>query len=296
MAKEGGGRLPRDTFPEFSEDSHITWDSFLEAFVARELTKYTQAIQLIITYKKNTIKAIHVFQSKVMSQMYSMEEADIILTTCHASKGLEFDNMELCNDFLNVSKASYSCNVREDPRHPAFLYPTTSEHPGSIKRRFGWQFNLKSYGDDLNLLYVACTQAKKMLSLPDSFKSLLSKFDLYHHLVGIIKRAAASNADKQPCYNKESMIILGKEKLKKGQLWELYYDLCNPLCCELGVSDDCMIMKELFSIDIELPLENKTWKWWDGYRMQSYLICPLIYHNFVLIRGVTCSFSLQHEM
>mmetsp|Transcript_5128 Transcript_5128/g.10731 ORF Transcript_5128/g.10731 Transcript_5128/m.10731 type:complete len:1082 (-) Transcript_5128:667-3912(-) len=146
MAKEGGGSLPRDMFPEFSEASHITWDSFLEAFVARELTKYSQAVQLIISYKKNTIKAIHVFQAKVMSQMYSMDEADIILTTCHASKGLEFDNVELCNDFLNVSKASYSCYVREDHRHPAFLCPTTAEYPGSKKRRFGWQFNLNSYG------------------------------------------------------------------------------------------------------------------------------------------------------
>ncbi len=254
MAEEVGRRLPRDMFPEFAEDSHITWVAFLEAFIARELTKYSQAVQLIIAYKKNTMKAIQVFQAKVTSQMYSLEEADIILTTCHSSKGLEFDNVELCNDFLNVPKASFTCNVRADHHHPAFLCSAASEHPASTKHRLGWQFNLNSYGDDLNLLYVACTRAKKMLSLPESFESLLSDFDLYHYLVEDIKKTAGSNSDKNNFHDEESIVIVGKEKLTKGQLWELYYDLCHPLRRELGVSDDCMIMKQLFSIDFRRPV------------------------------------------
>ncbi|KAL7464606.1 hypothetical protein ACHAXS_004946 [Conticribra weissflogii] len=232
MAEEVGRRLPRDMFPEFAEDSHITWVAFLEAFIPRELTKYSQAVQLIIAYKKNTMKAIQVFQAKVTSQMFSLEEADIILTTCHSSKGLEFDNVELCNDFLNVPKASFTCILRADHHHPAFLCSAASEHPASTKR----------------LKFV------KMLSLPESFESLLSDFDLYHYLVEDIKKTAGSNSDKNNFHDEESIVIVGKEKLKKGQLWELYYDLCHPLRCELGVSDDCMIMKQLFSIDFRRPV------------------------------------------
>jgi ATP-dependent exoDNAse (exonuclease V) beta subunit len=56
---------------------------------------------------------------------------DILLTTAHKSKGLEYDNVVIANDF-----------------------------------KFGTKEVLEMPEQELNLLYVACTRAKKNLQLP----------------------------------------------------------------------------------------------------------------------------------
>ena len=253
MAKEEGGSLPGDIFYEFAEDGHLTWRDFMEACKNRDITKYVQSSQVIMTYQENTMKAMEVFMSQVVSQNYSAEEADVILTTCHAAKGLEWDNVELCDDFLNLSEKSFAFTAKEKDDLPTLMtsLPSGNESGGSnslvtfpTTRRKGWQFDINSFGDDLNLVYVACTRAKKTLCLPKSIASLLQEFDVMHHAV-----AAAKNGGTMPLYNEESMMVVKGSKLKKGQLWELYHDLCMPLRKELGVPDDCKIMKTLFSID-----------------------------------------------
>ena len=63
---------------------------------------------------------------------------DIVLTTAHKSKGLEYDNVVIANDF-----------------------------------RFGTKDVMEMPEQELNLLYVACTRAKKNLQLPDVLKEAM---------------------------------------------------------------------------------------------------------------------------
>ena len=80
---------------------------------------------------------------KFIQRLESIEECtnpDIILTTAHKSKGLEFDNVVVANDFKFGSK-----NVLDMPEQ------------------------------EINLLYVACTRAKLNLQLPDALQDLLEE-------------------------------------------------------------------------------------------------------------------------
>ena len=80
---------------------------------------------------------------KFIQRLESIEECtnpDIILTTAHKSKGLEFDNVVVANDFKFGSK-----NVLDMPEQ------------------------------EINLLYVACTRAKLNLQIPDALLDLLEE-------------------------------------------------------------------------------------------------------------------------
>lgn len=82
---------------------------------------------------------------KFIQRLESIDDCtnpDIILTTAHKSKGLEFDNVVVANDF-----------------------------------KFGSKYALDMPEQEINLLYVACTRAKLNLQLPDALQDLLEYRD-----------------------------------------------------------------------------------------------------------------------
>ncbi|KAL7517357.1 hypothetical protein ACHAWX_002285 [Stephanocyclus meneghinianus] len=247
MAKEDGGALPPNLFPEFADYDHLTWHEFIASYQARELNQYVKSIDVIVTYGKNTMRAVNVFKAQLEAQ-HTVEEADFILTTCHAAKGLEWDFVQVCDDFLNLQEKSYVCNKPSQFRPPFLSDSTNLLNDAKPVRRSSWQFAISSYDDELNFIYVACTRAKKILSLPKSIEGVLRECDLLHYCVNEFKEASV-----KPLENEESMMVLSrdKKKLSKGEVWALYHDLCVPLRMELGVQDDCNIMKSLFAIDDE---------------------------------------------
>mmetsp|Transcript_42132 Transcript_42132/g.88438 ORF Transcript_42132/g.88438 Transcript_42132/m.88438 type:complete len:86 (-) Transcript_42132:310-567(-) len=52
------------------------------------------------------------------------------------------------------------------------------------------------------------------------------------------------------------MLIKKKDNLTKGEVWNLYHDLCHPLRNELEVPEDSMILPHLFPDDEIEPVEN----------------------------------------
>lgn len=70
-----------------------------------------------------------------LEKVKECKNPDVILTTAHKSKGLEFDNVIVANDF-----------------------------------KFGEKELLDMPEQEINLLYVACTRAKKTLQLPDKLQ------------------------------------------------------------------------------------------------------------------------------
>ena len=250
IADEDGVNLPHDIFPEFADYNNVTWDAFKSAYELQELNHYTKALSVVTIYGKNTNEAIRYFEAQ-LDRKYSDDEADFILATCHSAKGLEWDHVELCDDFVDLLAQSYIRNI-SDVRQLPFL-ASADDSEVKRERRWGWQFNIKNHGDDLNMLYVACTRARKTLALPNSIKGLLCHFDDIHFYVNDMK-----NRQPKPSCSDDSMFICEteKRKLNKGDVWNLYQDLCVPLRKMLDVDDDSKIMKSLFGIEEEGSIEE----------------------------------------
>ncbi len=73
------------------------------------------------------------------------EKADVIFSTVHRCKGMEYDEVELVNDFINEGKVEKAANDNNDE---------------PLK-------NAKT-NEEINLLYVAITRTKNMLHYPET--------------------------------------------------------------------------------------------------------------------------------
>ncbi len=257
--------LPTE-FKDFADVGPVTWPFFNDMCKEKELMNYVFALSIVSTYKHNTLQAMDAFDTHVLANKWSVEDADIILTTVHSAKGLEWDHVELCDDLLQLSIAE---SLPELVRHPSFLTTMPSENkseksvsqktPGGDKRK-GWQFVLHPWRDQcINMLYVALTRARKILSVPSSIASLLEDFDRLHNHVGTYMRdASGADRRKVPMGSDGPVMMMGKTMLKnKGDVWNLYHDLVVPLRKELEVADDVMILPSLFADRADEKLEIK---------------------------------------
>ena len=104
--------------------------------------KWVTRINLWIEY--GTIELIHNYQ-KLQSKIVQLEKADVILSTVHQSKGLEYDNVKLSDDFIPLVTSLNTIYV----------------------------YKSKSAIEGYNLLYVAITRAKKNLILNKELYSYL---------------------------------------------------------------------------------------------------------------------------
>lgn len=86
----------------------------------------------------NTIKKRHVENN-------DKEKADMIFSTVHRCKGMEYDSVELVNDFISEKRLE---KLKED--------------------RKSFELNLQKLNEEINLLYVAVTRAKNTLSIPET--------------------------------------------------------------------------------------------------------------------------------
>lgn len=87
-------------------------------------------VDFITCYKEKTAKIFSILRRHAVS----VREADVLICTGHRSKGLEFNNVIMVNDFRDVN----------NPERP--LFPDRVE-------------------DEINLNYVACTRAMERLAL-----------------------------------------------------------------------------------------------------------------------------------
>lgn len=72
------------------------------------------------------------------------ENADIIFSTVHRCKGIEYDHVELVNDFITEEKIEKILSINKDH-----------------------SINLDKINEEINLLYVAITRSKNLLSIPE---------------------------------------------------------------------------------------------------------------------------------
>lgn len=106
-----------------------TWSELLE--YSKEDVEVKRLVNIASRYDvENFISALE--------KVKNCTDPDVILTTAHKSKGLEFDNVIVANDF-----------------------------------KFGKKELLEMPEQEINLLYVACTRAKKTLQLPDKLQEYM---------------------------------------------------------------------------------------------------------------------------
>lgn len=72
-------------FPEF-KGREVTWTEFCSQVDDDNLTDYVVAIYLIEVWKTRTRIALRLFIDNVLDKKHTADEADIILTTCHAGE------------------------------------------------------------------------------------------------------------------------------------------------------------------------------------------------------------------
>eukprot|EP01083_Nonionella_stella_P276948 941513_1 len=119
------------------------WSSFGESEKFAKDTddrKLLDAIAVVDKYRYDTLKKLETIQKHIVPT----PQADVILTTAHTSKGCEWDCVKVADDFLNARDLDI-----------------LKQHP------------TRSFGEELNLLYVACSRAKTKLILSNIVRCIL---------------------------------------------------------------------------------------------------------------------------
>jgi superfamily I DNA/RNA helicase len=154
------------------------------------------------------------------------EKADYIFSTVHRCKGMEYDQVELINDFINEKKLENK--LRED-------------------RAEGKEPDFTKLNEEINLLYVAVTRTKNKLVIPET---LMPKdfapsvnIDVMKVLTKEDKKIAKEMANKPKAYkasihnDKADWFDDNKAMPKESFLpWTVSQDKKLRLFCDNGVS------------------------------------------------------------
>lgn len=157
---------------ELEEYIEITEDVQLATMV--EIVKeYGNEIPLII----RAINEKHVDKD-------DKEKAEMIFSTVHRCKGMEYDSIQLVNDFISENKLE---KLKEDKK---------SE-----------QSNVTKLNEEINLLYVAVTRAKNNIHIAET---LIPKEFPKSPLIHIMKVVSEEVKEQQ-----KTSFTLGKSKMKE---------------------------------------------------------------------------------
>ena len=214
-------KLPKKLFPEF-EGAFVTWDEFMSDCENFEYNTYNVPIGIILTFKEETMEAVATFQKYVMGYTFSPEEADIILSTCHSAKGMEWDNVQVCDDFGSLRHFD-----KDGVVYTKFSPGVRMKHEGKH-----WQFSFKEYDDNINLMYVACTRAKKKLSIPPGIFTLFQDFDVIHDWI------TQNEGNTLAAVFKSNVRLHGGTNLDKLEAPSFHKDLVLPLRMEHGLTEN----------------------------------------------------------
>lgn len=103
-------------------------------------------VEIVKEYGNDIYDIIKTIKDKHVSDD-EKEKADYIFSTVHRCKGMEYDQVELVNDFINEKRLENK--LRED-------------------KSAGIQSDLTKLNEEINLLYVAVTRTKNKLIIPET--------------------------------------------------------------------------------------------------------------------------------
>lgn len=177
-----------------------------------------QAISIVERYECDTENVFKRFMKRVLpSSREGPQAADVILSTIHASKGMEFPNVLLVADKL-VDLANFEFCLKADG--------------SGVFVRF-----CRRSGDAFKLWYVALTRAQRHLSLPPKFILLMQVFleciKLYRRgpLVDVSSTAGTENGSDERADTGVVKIDADREvneQLSPEQMQLVYRDIAGP--------------------------------------------------------------------
>ena len=147
---------------------NLTYEAVVKEIADEELGDYYLTLGLIAHYGNDVMSKVHEFERRVLS-CPSEAEADIVLTTVHQAKGLEWDRVQVLDDFVSLAKAV---------------------KPAKVGGRGITSFLLPKGDDEVNLMYVkgrgggsldANGQGSLALDLSDPLRSPPLFFQVYCH-------------------------------------------------------------------------------------------------------------------
>lgn len=126
----------------------------LEEYISKtEDLELGMMVEIVKEYGNEIPKIIKTIKEKHLKND-DKEQAEIIFSTVHRCKGMEYDSIELANDFITEEK----------------IKKTVVE----LKKA---NLNFTKLNEEINLLYVAITRTKNQLSIPDSLIPISFQID-----------------------------------------------------------------------------------------------------------------------
>jgi superfamily I DNA/RNA helicase len=137
---EATGFLDPKQFPDFDKGA-VSWRTFCNEVEAKEMNKYANVIGVVSKCKDKTLQAMETFREEVIMKNVPMEVADIVLTTCHSAKGMEWERVQLCDDFVSL------CTFEKKNDTVFSIYDKVIQGAKRQKRRPEWKFGFQSWSD-----------------------------------------------------------------------------------------------------------------------------------------------------
>ena len=175
------------SLPQLSDSwngrNDLAWDELLDDVVDGALSKYSVPIQVIekmgnkkeTEYDSSSLKPlIELFMDEVVDGKVQHSDADVIFSTVHVCKGLEWDNVQLLDDFgdsFNGKFFSIGDRAQQDKSSTSFITASSQMSKERLEQEswedpgFNWSKGITSQ-DQVNLMYVAVTRAKVCLAIP----------------------------------------------------------------------------------------------------------------------------------
>ncbi len=96
-------------------------------------------------------------------------KAEIIFSTVHRCKGMEYDSIELVNDFMTKERLE---KIKADPKE---------------------KFDISKLSEEINLLYVAITRTKDIIHIPESLLPIGFPSSSQIHALKVAKKEKSNN-------------------------------------------------------------------------------------------------------
>jgi F-box protein, helicase, 18 len=212
-----------DVLNLYNGKRHLIRDSLIKAMKdIEELEEYIEKaedvqlammVEIVKEYEDEIYDIIKSIKDKHVAND-DKEKADVVFSTVHRCKGMEYDEVELVNDFINEGKVEKAA---------------TENNKEVLK-------NAKT-NEEINLLYVAVTRTKNILHYPET---LLPKGFPTSANISIIKPQEVKEPENS---KQEGLKNLRKAREKKAYLMDSLSDKRKDAYSPWTTEDDKMLKK-----------------------------------------------------
>ncbi len=207
----GKNRLIKDKLIQKMRD----FDELTDYIKKTEDVQLSMMVEIVREYGNEIPDIIREIKAKHVEND-AREQAEMIFSTIHRSKGMEYDAIQLVNDFI------------------------TEESIEKTLADFSEKANFSKLNEEINLLYVAVTRTKNSIHIPET---LMPKD--FPHFPNIHKMRVKKEVDKKEITIEQvSSAIIGEYPDKKvfsvDNIREKYHDAYKPWTTEMD--DELTVM------------------------------------------------------